>query len=255
MTPADTAPVLPTAVGRWLLVFGVTYGLLHHQGFVLARLGTVDGTGTRWADWIDLATPYLVLAPLVVALALLQPAVSSRIWIAFATGATAYIQGHGIHLAANSVSNVAVDEAVANRRLLDVVHLWDELVGHYLWYGGLSLAVLVVVIAARHHRPVMSPAYSALAFFVAVLAGVTYATNALEGYFAWPGLVFAGLATIGLARHRRSRRNGPRSSSEPTVVDLVLPAFVTAFLVLGFYGCWHRGFPDPSSVGWNLLAR
>lgn len=251
----DEEPVLPSAVGRWLLIFAVAYGLLHHQGFVLARLGQVADSGTRWADWIDLATPYLVLVPASAALVRLRPGVSSRLWIVFALGAVSYVEGHGIHLAANSVSNLVADEAIADRRLLDVVHLWDELVGHYLWYGGLSVVVASVVLAIRPYHLAPVPVAAAIAVLASLLVGVTYATNALEGHFAWPGLAFSVAMTAGLSGDRWTRRNGLARRPERMAVDLALPGFVTAVLVLGFYGCWHRGFPDPSSVGWNLLAR
>lgn len=46
----------------WLTAFAVAYGVLHHQGVVLAPLGDVGSTQTRWADWLDLATPLVVLA-------------------------------------------------------------------------------------------------------------------------------------------------------------------------------------------------
>ena len=52
---------------RWLAVAAGAYSLLHHQGSWLADAGeTVDRS--RWADWIDLATPYLVLLPVALAL-------------------------------------------------------------------------------------------------------------------------------------------------------------------------------------------
>lgn len=59
---------------------------------------------TRWADWVDLATPYAVLGT--AGLALSTAAVPRRVWVLFAVGALTYAEGHGIHLAANSVANV-----------------------------------------------------------------------------------------------------------------------------------------------------
>ena len=241
--------------GRWLLAFGLAYGTLHHQGFVLGRLGSVAGTGTRWADWIDLATPYLVLAPVMAALATVRPAVGARTWMAFAVGAGAYVQGHGIHLAANSVSNLLTEEAVANAAIIDVAHLWDELVGHYVWYGGLSVVVASAMAAVGRHRVAVGSGSIVWGFVVAIVAGMTYATNALEGHFAWPGLVYVGVMSAALLRQLSVDRAGGRDGSRPTVALVALPGFVTAGLMMGGYGVWHRGFPDPSSVGWNLLAR
>ena len=49
--------------GGWLVVFALGYAFFHHEGKLFAGLGDVgslaDGT-TRWADWVDLLTPYVV---------------------------------------------------------------------------------------------------------------------------------------------------------------------------------------------------
>ena len=44
--------------GGWLVVLAVSYGVLHHAGTIFVGLGEVGET--RWADWIDLLTPYAV---------------------------------------------------------------------------------------------------------------------------------------------------------------------------------------------------
>jgi uncharacterized membrane protein YagU involved in acid resistance len=53
-----------------------------------------------------------------------------RIWLVFGAGSIAYASGHGIHLAANSVANASPGPTA---------HLWDEVVGHYIWYVGVAL--------------------------------------------------------------------------------------------------------------------
>jgi hypothetical protein len=85
---------------RALTVTALSYAVVHHLGLLPAGLG--DGPdGTRWADWLDLLGPWLVLVP--AAWALQAAAATPRIWWAFGAGALAYTSGHGIHLAANSV--------------------------------------------------------------------------------------------------------------------------------------------------------
>ena len=58
--------------------------------------------------------------------------------------AVLYTQGHGIHLAANSVGNVAPGEPA---------YLWDEHVGHYLWYTGFALLVATLAATLAERRP------------------------------------------------------------------------------------------------------
>ena len=71
-----------------LAVFAVAYGIFHHGGTLFSWLGEVPGSGglgeTRWADWLDVSTPYLVLLPAVWALAVGVANRSS--WVLFAVG-------------------------------------------------------------------------------------------------------------------------------------------------------------------------
>lgn len=104
---------------RWVVAWAVAYSLLHHLGALPGGLGTAGG-GTQWVDWVDLAVPYLVVGPALAALAF--AGADRRAWVPGLAGAVAYASGHGIHLAANSISNERGDAAP--------VHLWDEVVGH-----------------------------------------------------------------------------------------------------------------------------
>lgn len=112
---------------RALVSTAVAYVVLHHLGLLPSGLG--EGPhGTRWADWLDLAVPWVVLAPAAVTLAAADAPL--RTWILFGSGVVAYTSGHGIHLAANSIGNVNPGETT---------HLWDEVVGHWLWFFEVAL--------------------------------------------------------------------------------------------------------------------
>ncbi len=152
------ASLTPTG---WVAVWGVAYSLLHHLGALPGGLGTAGG-GTRWADWVDLTLPYLVVGPALAALA--AAAADRRSWLIGLTGAVAYASGHGIHLSANSISNERGDRAP--------VHLWDEVVGHAIWYVGVAL--LVVALARAVPLPRIVPA----GWLLAACVGATWATNA-----------------------------------------------------------------------------
>jgi hypothetical protein len=92
-------------------------------------------------------------------------------------GAAAYAQGTGIHLAANSISNARGDAAP--------VHLWDELVGHAITYGGVALVVLALAESLARTDLAAGP----VALALALVTGATWATNALGA----DGLTGAGL--------------------------------------------------------------
>ncbi len=152
------ASLTPTG---WVAVWGVAYSLLHQLGALPGGLGAAGG-GTRWADWVDLTLPYLVVGPALAALA--AAAADRRSWLIGLTGAVAYASGHGIHLSANSISNESGDGAPA--------HLWDEVVGHAIWYVGVAL--LVVALARAVPLPRIVPA----GWLLAACVGATWATNA-----------------------------------------------------------------------------
>jgi hypothetical protein len=211
---------------RRLAWFALAYGVLHHLGVGASRLGEVGDTGTRWADWLDLAVPPLVLGS--AALVLASSRTSGRRWLLFGAGAVLYTEGHGIHLAANSIANVAPG---------DVAHLWDEPVGHHIWYLGAAV-VMAAVMWAASERPIPR---GPIVWSLVALVGVTYATNALEGGTAVLALVTGVLFVVAGARHRT------------TAAVLAIPTFALAMVIILAYGAIHGGFPQPSDVGWSLL--
>lgn len=149
----------PWAGSRWSSIF-------HHSGTLFTPLGEMPFNAawgqTRWADWLDLFTPYLMV--LLAAWALAEAAAARRAWVIFAARAVTYVEGHGVHLSANSISN---------RHPSDLVHLWDETVGHYLLHAGLALMVVGLMLAIGR-QPRFPPG---LALPLAVLAGMTHVTT------------------------------------------------------------------------------
>lgn len=165
--------------GRWLAVTALSYALVHHLGLLPEGLG--DGPdGTRWADWLDLLVPWLVLVPAASTVAAARP--DPRTWVLLGAGAVAYASGHGIHLAANSVGNVDPG---------DTAHLWDEVVGHAIWYAGVAL-VLTALARTMVGRARPHP----VGYLLAVAAGLTWASNAVGGGTVWFGLAVALAATV-----------------------------------------------------------
>jgi hypothetical protein len=203
---------------------------VHHLGFAAANIGTV-GT-TRWADWLDLVTPYAVLLP--AGLALASARASPAQWGLFAVGVITYTEGHGIHLAANSVGNVSPSPTA---------HLWDEVVGHYLWYTGVALIMVCLAATLGPLAPGSTGWGRALMrLFLAVAVGVTWATNGLEGGTVPLTLTMAAafVAAVRPLKHR-GQLSGPAAA-------IIYCAFVPALLILGLYGARHGGFPQPSEL-------
>ena len=211
----------PVTAGRWIAAFAAAVDVGHHTGFLLEPLGEV-GT-TRWADWVDLALPYAVVGTASAALATVRA--PPRAWLVLGAAAIAYTQGHGIHLAANSVANVEPS---------DVAHLWDEVVGHYVWYAGLAGIVAALALALGHlPRP-----DSRLRHPLGLVFGLTVFTNSVEGGTPWLGILTSA-AFLAWALPRRERAAG-----------LLIVPYAVALIALAAWGAYWRGFPQFTELGW-----
>ena len=154
----------------------------HHLGTLLGGLGPVGDV--QGADLVDLLLPYAVVAA--GGVALLGVPVAAR--TAGVVGLVLYVQGHGLHLAANSI---------AERQDSATAFFWDELAGHAIWYAGLYLLLGALLVG---RAVVARPGPLRLGLSAAV--GVTFATNALGGH-AVPLAVGACLVLLTLAVRQR----------------------------------------------------
>jgi uncharacterized membrane protein YagU involved in acid resistance len=223
----EDTDVQQVAGARALGCFVVGYSVTHHNGL----FGSTElWSGTRLADLIDLSTPFIVLLPLLAFLWIQRPA--PRLWLVAAIGSILYVEGHGIHLSANSIGNVVASDE-ASERIVDIVHVWDEVVGHYVWYLGLAVVVASCAGSVRGR----SLGIPAIALVVGGAAsGITWATNGLEGGTAVASLA-AGCVAI-VPALRRDRGLAPALAAVGCV----------AVIVLVVYAIRHGGFPQPSSL-------
>lgn len=210
--------------GGWLVTFALGYGVFHHAGTLFVFLGEVGPT--RWADWVDLLTAYVVTGA--AAGALRGAGASRATWGWFWCATVLYTLGKGLHLAANSIGNT-LDEPHP-----EVVNLWDEVVGHYLWFGGFALlvAVLAAALADRRARGGIG------AHLLAVVVGFTHTTNSIEGQTPWLGLATAVLFT------------GWGLLTRDGMGRYLLSSYGLSLVLLTGFGLWHSGFPEFSELGW-----
>jgi hypothetical protein len=213
--------VIAQSIGRRLALFAVAVILGHHVGTIFGPLG---GPGdTRWADWVDLAVPYLVVGCAATTLAAVRP--GPHEWAVLAAAGLLYTQGHGIHLAANSIANVEPSDAV---------HLWDETVGHWLWYAGLT-GLVATLASGLDAVPRLRSLWS---LGLAVAFGLTIFTNSVEGGTVVLGLV-SGAAFVFWGLRRRGR-----------APELLVPAYAVTVACLVGWGLYWWGFPQFSELGW-----
>lgn len=203
----------------WVVVFAVG----QQAGTVFRFLGDVGDT--RWADWVDLLTPWAVLG--VGLLVMLRAGAGRQLLIAFGASGLLYAEGHALHLSANSISNVQHS---------GVIHLWDEVVSHYLWYAG-ALAVLVVLLLAVRSEP--APSRSWVGYALTPLLGITLLNGWIEG--GVPVLGFVSCAVL-LAVGWRCR--------EGAAGRYALVTAVLGLVALTGWGLYWGNFPQYSELGW-----
>ena len=205
------------------LAFAASFAVFQHVPSVAGPAG----------DWIDLLTPFAVVGTGALVLASLGTA-PAAIMLALVAGVV-YVDGHGIHLAANSIRN---EEALSGAAA-DVAYFWDEQFGHVYWHAGWMLLLGAVVLGealagAARGRP-RSAWFAGIA---AALLGATLFTSTVEGHTWWLALAATPVFVVWAWR-------APR----PLVVTTA-GAFALAAVCMGIWAVWHGGMPEFSELGW-----
>jgi hypothetical protein len=202
---------------RGLVAFAASVFVFHHVPTVAGEAG----------DWVDLATPFGVVGAAAALLAALRPPATALVFALIAT--LLYVDGHGIHLAANSVANES-PTGEAER----TAHFWDERFSHVEWHLG-WIGLMVALCLAE--RPAARPLALRIQAATAILLGVTLFTSTVEGGTWW--LALAATAVFGPWALRDRR---------PILVACAA-AFVVAAVLIGIWALWQGGMPQISEAG------
>jgi hypothetical protein len=202
---------------RALLGFAAAVFVFHH-------VPTFAGDA---ADWIDLFTPLGVVGAagwLLLALRARPEAVALAV-----LAALLYVDGHGIHLAANSIAGEGVQGTAKS-----TAHFWDEEWGHAEWHLGLIGLVCAFCLPERARSVKLGWAGVASA----VLLGWTLFTSTVEGGTWWLELGATAVLVVWAFRARRP------------IVLVSASAFTLGALLIGIWAIWQGGVPQFSDVGW-----
>jgi hypothetical protein len=220
------------AIRRWLglLALAVIVGM--QAGTLFKPFGDVGST--RVADWIDLLTPFAIVG--CAAMVLDRADADRTSWSVFGVGSVAFVLGHGLHLSANSISNV--DQAAVAQA--SIVHLWDEVASHYIWYSGLFIVLVALVFALRDQASAVRP----IGVVMAVAFAVTLVNTYIEGGVPWLGIAFLATGVIAGLAWRPA----------PVARLILLIGGVGLLLLLTWGAYWYVSdgtvFPEFSDVGW-----
>lgn len=195
----------------------------------------------HWADALDLLTP-LILIPLYWLLFSDDHRVprARNLVILFLVLAALWTLGHGMHLAANSISNLL---GPGSTDVHDLVHFYDEVLSHYLWHiaiVGLSILLLSGLPTPRLHSALASWTTVIPAAF---LYGFTYFAAVNEGGTVPFGLPAAVLVLLAILAKRRSHI---RSAS---LVAFFFLGYALALVLFAAWFAYWGGFPEFSATG------
>jgi hypothetical protein len=212
---------------RLLLVFAVLFTvLLMAPAFFNAPFGPYPLM--KLGEILDLLTP-LILIPIYWLLMELRPETppSRGENILFLLLAVLWVDGHGMHLAANSIGHLLKD--LAGSDVYTLTDFYDEVLSHYLWH--LSVVALAVLLLYRQWRHPFSEENKGLALGIiaGIIYGFVYFTIIVEAQTAPLGVPFALLVPVfALVWGRKEFKRQP-----------LLVFFTIACLVaLGFFVGW-----------------
>ena len=206
---------------RGFAALALAVGVFHH---VPAYTGD---TGT----WIDLATPFVVAAAVVYGL---RGAPRAAVIVA-AAALVLYVDGHGIHLAANAIGHEDAGAAEDTR------DFWDEHWGHAEWHLGWLGLLAALSLADRPRGAENSEVRGGGVplLVAAVIMGWTLFTSTVEGQDWWLALGAAPVFVAWTVVRRGSS----------VLVASAVATLVCAGLI-GIWAAWQSGVPQFSELGW-----
>lgn len=237
---------------RLILGFSISFLLLIVSPALLPQeLG--QQPGMRLGDAVDLLTPFVLVSFYYWLFRsadewVVEPP-TALMTVLFVAGAILFIEGHGMHLAANSIGH-SVYGNPANPAYA-ITYFYDEVLSHYTWH--LGMLILATVLLWRHYSPAKkgleiwssSPRRRAVVAVAALLYGVSVALSAIEGQTVPLILPTSLLIALVFAAVWRRQRQMP---CDPAFSFLGLGYTVAAAGLLSWGGYWG-GFPEFSELG------
>ncbi|MFC2156440.1 hypothetical protein ACFLT9_01255 [Acidobacteriota bacterium] len=233
------------------------YGLLYCIFIIVpAFLSGYLKSPVTWGDALDFLTPLVVLPFAYLAFRItnkeielqsdIKPKMLKTSRILFIAGFILWVDGHGLHLGANSIARFFHDSP--GSKIYKAVYLFDEVISHYLWESGIFLISLSLIILASSMKTGAPKKGSSILILVgAFFYGFTFFTAGVEGQtviFNLPVAIFSSLLAGVL--FFKAKKTG--------FANPVFLYFGTAYLIsVVLFLVWaviNGGFPEFSELGW-----
>lgn len=231
----------PEQLNYLILVFAILFALLViapaflNGNFVFYPL-------MKNGDVLDLFTPF-ILIPLYWKLFKVSPKnkPNQQETLIFMLLAVFWIQGQGMHLAANSIGHLT-KELTDTNNIKVLTYFYDETLSHYWWdCGAIGLSALLIY---RHGKYLKRD--RTLKFILPVIAGIihgfTYFVGIVESGTASIGVPFAVIVVCVLFWKRRNTKQQP-------MLAFYFVTYLVACLFFLEWGIYHGGLPEFSEIG------
>lgn len=228
-----------TRISRRILCYGVLFTLfVIFPGFVTVPFFLNPLMET--ADVIDLLSSYFVLGAgwLLFRLDDRTPPTKGES-ACFVLILILWLDGHGIHLATNSVGHWLKEMTETPAYKLN--YFYDEFLGHHLWNSGV-MGLSTLLIFRQRRSPTAISSTLRLELVAALLYGFTFFCCLVEGHTA-PIAIPYSVCVVALALHDRNRfRHVP-------VLAFFGMAHLFTLLLTSGWGLWWGGLPEFSQIG------
>ena len=174
----------------WLFIFGSLFAFFHLEPTFLESILTKPLT---WGDALDFFTPFAVVPTAYFLYSHINqfsrsnphPHPSDKTLntagkVILGLGFLLYIEGHGLHLSANSIARVVA--SMRDSELYRATYLFDEIISHIIWDVGFFLiSVGLILLACKLPFKSFSWKNIVLLSGGAALFGIAFTANGIEG--------------------------------------------------------------------------
>lgn len=240
----------------WLFVFSFLLAFFH---ILPPFLTSFFLWPLSWGDALDFFTPFVVIPSAFMIYSRLRAisvsphgqisstrSLNIAGKIVLAVGFLCYVEGHGLHLSANSLARLLRD--VRESEIFKATYLYDEIISHFIWIAGLFLVSLsLILLASKLSLPSLSWKKAALITVGAVFYGFTFTVEAIEGQtvvLAFPAAAAGFLVAFFLYLRRR------KQGIENFLLLFFAIAYLLSVVLFSYWGLSRSGFPQFSELGW-----
>ncbi len=240
----------------FLFLFGLSLTVFHILPPFLSRFFVWPLT---WGDTLDFLTPFGVIPfayVLYVRLNRMSLAAHDReaasrssnalAKVILAIGFLSYVEGHGLHLAANSIARVV--QMMKDSDVFKATYLFDEVISHFIWISGLFLISFGLIFKAQRlsFQPLIKRSMVLLSAGSGFY-GITFTVEAIEGQtvvLALPAATAGFLLSLFLFLKKK------RDAGRNPIFIFFLIAYLFSIILFAFWGVTQSGFPQFSELGW-----